>query len=188
MTTTGQFEEYIEEEVIEKLALCYLRNQHFIEYMRIYALRIPEKGFNIRKEFLSNINLIGRWSKFHDFDTWYQHFETTLKEPVLKQAKKIFDGLPANYKSRVVSDNLHRDVFRYHEIRKRLLDVAKQFDSKIIHDSTSTPEKNMPWNPQLSLPFHHNLNLLAVNIPPILHSIEISLNFQLPRVLEPTSS
>ncbi|RDW94514.1 hypothetical protein BP5796_00277 [Coleophoma crateriformis] len=94
--------------------------------------------FVLQKNWICNIFVPGAALQFENADKWYQHVYSR-KESIIRAAQKICHEIPAELKSKSmssvqaprpqspqqISNPVRDNVFRYQEMRRRVLDTAK---------------------------------------------------------------
>lgn len=124
-----------EERVINILALHLVCTYEFHELMGGTVL--DPQCIKLDKDWLSNVQLPGRCSRWKSFKSWMGSFSKKLQMAVIAEAEAMYRDFPPELKilgvryvfsfppSSDFSTPLRDDIFRYHEMRHRLLDTIK---------------------------------------------------------------
>jgi len=124
--------------VIKKLALYLASTEEFHE--AIGGTVTDPSCIYLCKTWISNIHIPGRYSRFGSLKSWFSSEYTTkkLQLKIIAKAECIYHELPAKLKIKGVTGvvsfdpdpqlttRYRDDIFRYHEMRRRLLSAEKR--------------------------------------------------------------
>ena len=128
---------YPDDDTVTKiLALHLVCTEEFHEAMGGTVFE-PE-SFHLSKEWLSNVHIPGRYGRYQSFERWHKNAFRRIRPRVVAEAQHLYRELPSHLKvmgmnnvvspaaiSPLISNRVREDIFRYQEMRRRLLDTAK---------------------------------------------------------------